>query len=583
MAAGLLLVRCANPVTPDGGPKDSKPPKVISSTPPNFSTKFSGNTIRLGFNEFINLKNQTTEVFVSPRLREQPDLKIRGKDLLIKIDDSLHPATTYSITFGNAIADITENNVLEGFSYVFATGDYLDSLTLRGKVINAFDLQPQKDVFVMLYMDNNDTIPFDSLPVKVPPYYITKTTLNGDFIFTNIQQSGFKLVALGDQNSDLIFNQPNEKVAFLDSLVFPWYLPPAIKDTVKQDSAATGDSINLKEARKTKNDTVLIADSLAPKEPSFPNFTLRLFEETDSTQRIIKSTLLREGMALIVFRFPATDIIVEPLNFDTVPPPWWMEEYSLKRDSLVLWLESGIPDTLTARVSRRDSVLDTISIDLRMKQVKKKGDKSSGKEKLLTISSSAQSGNFNHFKSAFKISFSYPLRSWDFSRAYLVDGKDTLHPVFTVADSLKRSFILEHAWKEDHPCTLFIPDSLLFGINGFTNDTLIQKFRTRAARDLGNLILTVNIDKEPGQYIIQLLNEKETAVVEEQVITATGIVRFSYLTPGKFKIKAIRDLNKNRAWDTGNYRKNLQPEPVIYFPKIMEIRANWDVEETWNL
>jgi hypothetical protein len=140
--------------------------------------------------------------------------------------------------------------------------------------------------------------------------------------------------------------------------------------------------------------------------------------------------------------------------------------------------------------------------------------------------------------------------------------------------------VLLHAWKEDKNYRILIPDSVFYGINGLTHDTVRISFKTRAERDFGNLVLNVNQVKQPGQYIIQVMNEKETAVYEERIINAPGKVHFNYLPALKYQVKAIYDRNGNGHWDTGKYKIHLQPEEVIYLPKIVEIRANWDIEET---
>ena len=90
------------------------------------------------------------------------------------------------------------------------------------------------------------------------------------------------------------------------------------------------------------------------------------------------------------------------------------------------------------------------------------------------------------------------------------------------------------------------------------------------------------MDHKPGNYIIQLLDEKEK-ILEERMIDKPGKIQFDYLFPGKYKLKAILDQNKNGQWDTGVYLKHIQPEEVFYFPKTIEVRGNWDIDETWPL
>jgi len=585
IVTALSLYRCANPVSPTGGPKDTDPPKVLGCEPPNFGVNFKEDNFRIDFNEFINLKNPSTEVFISPPLKKSLDPRLRGKSLLMKFDDSLVQNITYSVTFGNAIADFTENNILKGFNYVFSTGPFVDSLSLQGSLVNAFDHKPQKDAYVELYLNNNDTLPLDSLPLHFAPYYLTKTDENGNFIFKNLQDKQFKLVALFDQNGDLIFNQSTEKIAFFDSLVKPYYIAMEKADTTKKDSS---EFVPLKNPKPKvvnpellkKADSTRKADSVNRIRALYPSYSLFLFEETDSIQRVSKSVSPSEGVALIIFRFPAKDIRFIPLNFDSVAS-WHKEEYLSKRDSVILWVTRPETDSLILKVMAGNNVVDTVMLDIAKKLPQKKSEKK-GKVTQLGITNSVKGAGLNQFKNKFLLTFSSPLTRWNLSRVLLVDKKDTLHPKIEFTDSLRRMAVVQHKWGEDLPYKLIIPDSVFYGINDVSHDSILMDFRTMSERDFGNLILTMNMEKRPGQYIVQLLDEKEVILYEEHITSQSGKIRFDYMNPGKYKIKAILDRNKNRRWDSGNYKKNLQPEEVIYFPKILEIRANWDVEETWD-
>jgi hypothetical protein len=579
----FLLTRCAKPVSPSGGPKDLTPPVVLECDPPNFSTRFAENSIQIDFDEFLNLKNAATEIFISPPLKKPLDARLKGTSLVVEIEDTLAANTTYSITFGNSIADLTEGNLLKGFNYVFSTGDFIDTLSLQGNLRAAFDLKPQKDVFIELYLNNNDTLPFDSLPLRVPPYYITKSDEQGNFIFHNLQNAHFKLFALADQNGDLIFNQPSEKIAFSDSLATPYYMELPKADSLKSDTfplkLKKGAPLTIK-----RMDSLRKADSIRKiylvrenflKYPSYPLFQ---FLETDSVQRLVKSSFPLKELAMLVFRFPVKDLKVVPLNFDSVAP-WHIEEYSMHRDSVRLWITKTDLDSLVAKIVVDNKIIDTVSLemqkkDLSAKQLKKEKPK-------LGMTNSASSG-LNHFKNKLTVTFSCPLTKWDFKRVLLISEKDTVHPEIHFADSLKRKITIVHKWQEDKNYKILIPDSVFFGIHDVSHDSMQMDFRTRGERDFGNLIISMNLDKRPGQYIIQLMSENESNVFEEHITAESGKVRFDFMNPGKYKLKAIIDRNRNRRWDTGNYKMNIQPEVVIYFQKTVEIRANWDVEESWD-
>ncbi|MCX6278756.1 MAG: Ig-like domain-containing protein [Bacteroidetes bacterium] len=562
LAATLLLIRCANPVSPQGGPKDLKPPKVLACDPFSNSILFAEKSFRIDFDEFLALKNPVNEIYISPPLRKPLDTRVRGKSLVVLFDDTLSANTTYSITFGNAITDLTENNILKGFNYVFSTGSYIDSLSLQGTLVSAFDHTPQKDIFIGIYIDNNDTIAFDSLPLYVPPYYITKTDEKGQFVFNNLQKKKCKLLALADQNGDLIFNQPSEKIAFLDSLVEPFYMEIKSADTL------------------VAVDSTKKSDTVKPVQPVYPTFELFLFEQTDSAQRLVKSTFPPQGMALLIFRFPVEKLQLTPLNFDSIKP-WRLTEFSTKRDSVTLWITRPATDSITLRIAAEKLTTDTVDLAWVKTEKKQKKDMPVAEERLSIVSPSS-GFSLNQFKNKLVLAWSFPLSSADFKRVLLIEDKDTIHPSIEYADSLHRKIRINYLWKEEKNYKLIFPDSTFYGLNGITQDTLLLNFKTKAEKDFGNLILSVNLPAFKGNYIIQLTNEKETVLFEEQIISEPGKIRFDFIIPGKYKIKAIKDRNKNGRWDSGNYNRMIQPEEVLYLPKMVEIRSNWDVEETWN-
>ena len=579
LLCAVLLTRCANPVTPQGGPKDVTPPSVVMCDPPNLSVKFTETTFRIEFDEFISLKNPITEVFISPPLKHPLESRLRGKSLIIEMEDSLAPNTTYSVTFGKSIVDLTEGNTLAGFTYVFSTGDFVDTLSLQGNIVNAFDLKPQKDVFVELYLNNNDTLAFDSLPLHVTPYYLTKTDELGNFKFQHLQDAKFKLFAIADQNGDLVFNQPSEKIAFYDSLVGPFYIFVPKADTLVKDTAVSAEKpVSL--STTIKADTILRTDSLAMSPPEYPAYAMHMFEESDSIQRIIKATSPMEGMVLLAFRFPVRNLRVVPLNFDSVAD-WNLSEFSRRNDSVRLWMTRPETDSLIAKIILDEKVLDTIRVEIPDQAVVNKNAKK-GVVPSLGISNPAAGSGLNQFKNKLDLVFSYPLSRWDFSRVLLISEKDTIVPAISFADSLKRRITITYKWEETKSYKILIPDSVFFGLGGLSHDTVMLSFRTRGEGDFGNLVVSMNMQNRPGQYIIQLINEKESIIFEERVINGSEKIRFNFMPPGKYKLKAIFDRNRNNHWDTGNYKLGIQPEEVQYYQKNIEIRANWDLEETWN-
>ena len=392
--------------------------------------------------------------------------------------------------------------------------------------------------------------------------YLTRTNENGEFRLINLSGAPFKLFALKDLNTDYMYDLPDEKIAFSDSLVKGVYSVPVTADTIKKDSLSPKDTLKIQPENKSL-------------------ITLSLFQEYDSVQRILKSNLIQDGQVGVYFRYPAKRPVFIPLNF-TPPDNWNIQEINRSHDTIFLWLNDLSYDSLVLKVIDDGKIIDTLKLDLEKKRGKSKSEKKGGiQAKKLMITTNTMGGYLMHFKNDLILTFSYPLKKYNFNAVSLIDGKDTIKPEIVPVDSLKRSIRLLHKWKEDKKYKIIIPDSTFYSINNLTNDSLIMDFKTRSARDYGSLILTINFKAVPGRYIIQLLNEKD-AVIDQRVLTTSGKLEFPYLSARIYKIKAISDRNRNNLWDTGDYLKKFQPEKVSFFPKTIEIRANWEVEETWD-
>ncbi|MCD4745231.1 MAG: Ig-like domain-containing protein [Bacteroidales bacterium] len=556
----IIVSRCANPVPPSGGPRDTTPPLVLKCIPSNYSINFNEDKISIFFDEFFRLDDINNQIIISPPIDNLPDFKIKSKSLIIKFNEELKKNTTYNIFFGNAIVDVNENNPLSGFQYIFSTGNSLDSLSVIGNVLNAFTLNPEEGICVMLYTDCSDTIPFDSLPLMVKPLYISKTDNNGEFYLNNLKTDEYKLFALRDANSNYIYDLPNEEIAFIDSLIFPEYQKIVLQDSIKSDSL--------------KNDTLITNDL------PITFYNLYLFEEIDSTQRLVKAELSKKAQLSFIFKFPTKYISIKPLKHK-FGHDWKIEEINNTKDTIIYWLKNVEQDSLILEVSDNGIVLDTVELAL----VKKiKGEKSIKKEKKpekLNIKTKIKGNQLDYYKNL-EIEFSYPIVDYDFSDILLIKEQDTIRPVLSFKDSIKRNLFINYEWEQNFNYTIFIKDSIFKDILNQSNDTTIINFKTRSFTDYGFFVLNIKLEDINGHYIIQLLDEEEQ-VLDEKIITDNEIIKYEYLNPGNYKLKAILDVNNNLKWDTGDYLKKTEPEKVFYFPGIINIRANWDVEEDWEL
>jgi len=579
----FLLVRCAHPVTPGGGPKDKQPPQVLETKPENGSARFVGNKFTIEFDEFISLENIAEEGLISPPVNEQPDFKIKGKSLVVKFNETLRPNTTYSVYFGDAIVDITEKNPLSNYTYIFSTGDRVDSLSMQGEVLDAFDLKPIEDAFVMLYKDENDTLPFDSLPLAVRPYYLSKTDVNGKFTFHGLADENYMLIALADLNRNYIFDQPGEGIAFLDTLVAPQFIKPILPDTATVDSMAVmlTDSLSMlmADSSATTSDSL---DMQASPEEQLEQYTLYLFTHKDTIQKLLKTELIRHNTIRFSFTMPAKDIRFKPLNFN-LDSNWFKAVYNHEKDTLIWYLKDLPVDTLRLLVLNNLDTIERASIRLnpekKLKGRKKKKDVVEKKRYLKWETN--MKNRIISLDQQPEITFDLPIVSYQSDSSWLTMMDDTIpNPDFNYLDSLHRRIQIPIELKEESKYSIYFPDSAFTDWNGLHNEAIFLEFYTKSLREYGTFDINLHPSKNQ-HYILQLLGDKET-VVRQHLIQGDTTIVYKYLDPKKYLLKIIFDNNRNGQWDAGNYLIKRQPEKVIYYMKEINVRANWEIEEDWT-
>ena len=570
----VLMIRCANVVTPSGGPKDDKSPVVLSATPQNNSTNFKGKTIHLTFDEFVTLNNPSNNVMISPPMSKKPTFRTSGKSVIIRFEEPLRPNTTYSIHFGDAIKDLHEGNVFKGYTFNFSTGSSIDSLSLKGKVISASTLSPMESLIVGLYTDDNDTLTLDSLPYKVKPSYITTTDKNGVFEFSGLADKEYLIFALKDNNANLIYDLPNEEIAFHSDLVKPYYIDyHIIKDTIKNDSIA--------------NDSIIKVDSVpAAKKPEYPIYEMFAFIQEDSIQKVFKKELVENGLMRFVFRYPANNVEIKvleetPDTFNILPV------YSTRKDT-VLWYFTPCKDSIWISINDGVNISDTTHYSLKPRESSSRRRRQ--KEDVIIRKLVAKNNiKANKIKpeQPLILSFNEPVVKIDQSEwLLLIENKDTIYRKSQLEqiDEYGFKYQIVRDFKQDQKYQLIIPDSVFFGIRNVTNDSIKLNFSVQDESTLGNIYINVEIPENVPQVVIELTDEKGKTL-DKQIITQSQELAFEYLDPGKYKLKATIDADANGEWSPGNFGRKLQPEKIIFYDKVLEVRANWDIDldEPWKI
>ena len=592
LLSALLAQRCANAVAPTGGPQDTMPPVVVDAVPENRNINFIGKKIEITFDEYITLENANQNVLISPPLNEKPDIKLHNKTVVVKFKEDLAPNTTYTINFGSSIKDLHEGNPFKDYVYSFSTGEFIDTLSIAGTILNAEDKKPVENAYVSLYASDRDNL--DSLPLSAKPNYISKTDKEGKFRLEGLADQKYLVFALKDVNSNLYFDLPNEEVAFLDTLVpasYPWTAPKqqALDSTLVDSLTMQVDTLAMDTLANYLDTLVIIMDSVVFETETITmydqnalNLTLYMFTEVDSTQVLLEKKLVEEGLLRFVFRHPAKDAAVMtpemlPDTFNLIPL------HSTAYDTVWWYFTPNVKDSIWVQVKYDTIINDSSRYSLKFKDKNARNKKPEN----LKITNNLLARNGLIPENDLVLRFSEPIVKYQM-RDSAVFKRDTItfydRLAFEPADEYGLKYRLTTPFSADSSYSFMVPDSVFFGIRGRTNGPIKVDFHVLKDDEYGNIYITVIPPDGMKQVIVQLIDESEK-VLKQEIITRKQEVMFEYLMPANYKLRAILDADGNGKWSTGNYHRHTLPETVLEYKDSLELKAGWDIdlEDPWNM
>ena len=521
-----IISGCAKRGSPTGGLIDSIPPVLVNANPKLNSTNFDSEEIRLTFDEFVKLDKVQDQLIISPPI-EKSSYEIKPltgvtKKVFLKFIDTLAINTTYTINFGNSIKDNNEGNPLTFFNYVFSTGETIDSLNVKGNISDAFDVTT--DEYVSIHLYKIDSTLNDSIIFNKRPTYISNSLDSTSYTFKNIREGKYLIVALKDVDNNYFFDPFYDKIGFVDSLI-----------TLPKDSII--------DFKLFKEETELIWDK-----PHFLNsekIGFGYYGKLDFNRLLIDSNLP-----------------------DSVDYTFTKE---IEKDTIYLWLTRNSFDSLNFNLIEKDTTkLTTVKFDRKRDTL------------IDSLSISAKTANVIHLRESFKLSSNIPIKKIEDSLINIRDI-DSIPVEFATSlnDNLDEIDIKFEVSPSDNYRIFILPNAIK-DIKGVTNDTLQFNLVSQALEDYGNIYLDV-IRNSQSKFILHLLNSNGEIIREYNNVNQNSTFNFDYIRPGKYTFRLIEDLNSNNLWDTGNYLKRVKPEPVYYFPSELEVRANWDLNETFDL
>ena len=588
-----VVVGCARMGQPDGGWYDDDPPVVIGSDPADQSTNVKAKKITIYFDEFIKLEDATSKVTVSPPQLEMPEINATGKKIVVELQDSLKENTTYTIDFSDAISDNNEGNPLGNYTYSFSTGDQIDTLEVSGYVLDASNLEPVKGIKVGLYNDLADSA-FKTKPML----RVSQTDSRGHFVIKGVAPGTYRAYALNDVDGDFRFSQKAEMVGFNHDTFVPSFKPDTRTDTIWRDSLHI-------DALKKVPYTHFLPDDI----------TLLAFTQLQTDRFLLKTERNEPEKFSMFFSYGHPELpVIKGLNFDADSAfvvetgekqdtiHYWLRDTTLiNQDTLRMEISYMITDTLGNLVSHTDTLeaLAKVPYEKRMKEKAKafeKWQKEQEKKKkhdekydsiypVEVLKPNYQVPSSMDPDKKIEIEMPIPLQRCDTAGVHLYSMIDSVWYeapfTFRPVEYQLRKYEIIAEWRPNIEYSLEIDSAAFEDIHGLVSGAFKQGIKVKSLDEYSTLTLNISGIADSLPLRVQLLNNSGGKVKE--VVAHKNVVRFDYVTPGKYYVSAFVDANNNGLWDTGNYNEDLQAEAVYYYSRMIECKEKWDVTQSWDL
>lgn len=512
----FISVKCAQISPISGGDKDVFAPAIdtLKSFPKNGALNFNGSEISLKFDEFIKLNKASENIIITPQLREKPTFSVKNKTFSLVFNEKLKHNTTYVVNFNGAIQDINERND-SIFQYVFSTGNFIDSLSVSGSVKDSYSNQPVNNCFIAIY-PHQDTIQFDSIPYLLKPTYIGQTNKQGRYEIDYLKNGVYSIFTFTDKNKNMLFDLDNELIGFLS------------EQNIELDS-------NLSEVDFRIFDVDAEDVFLTKSEYSYPGkFEVVLNKEP-------QSFILRSNVDIIKSDTESKDSLIYWLAQKPTPNvEFYYTINGEEEDTLVPYLKNQPKDVELEKLTLKSNIVRSVLLP--------------GDSLMLTVDQ--------------------PILNVDDAKFHFLDIDSNEVKVGYHFDDVNRLIFYTY-----NVASYLQIDSLaiesVFGV--FNQKESTYKIKNLIADDyFGQLF--VKFDSLDGEYIFELINSKGKIEKTYKAVPSETEIAFSELSPGKYQLRIIEDLNKDRKWSKGSINTKQQSEAVFYYTDEIKIRSKWDLE-----
>ncbi|MCM1312462.1 MAG: Ig-like domain-containing protein [Bacteroides sp.] len=656
--ATLFFAACANIGTPDGGPYDETPPKIVRTSPKYASTNSRATKVVLEFDENVKLENAAEKVVISPPQKEQPEISASGKKITVTLLDTLRRNTTYTIDFADAIEDNNEGNPMGDYAFTFSTGEDIDTFQVSGHVLDASNLEPIKGMLVGLYSvdsltDTTGTTFPDSIFRTKPLERISRTDSRGHFVIKGIAPGQYRVFALNDQNQNFLFDQKSEMVAFTDRVITPSCRPDIRPDTIWHDSIHYDSIVMTPYTHFFPDDIVLLAFQeklqdrylLKNERPVLHQFSL-YFTSPSDTLPLIKGLNFDADSAFIVDASENKDTLTYWIrdsliyNIDTLEMSVtyyatdttgmlalttdtlslysrlskekmekqkqeayeeWVKEYKRQQKNAMKAKrkEEKEADEEETVAETADSAAETDSEKAQPEDTAKEKTKEKGKKKkrqkdeeedivippmpeelmeVRIVGSTVIDPNKN-----IDMVVPEPIDTIDMTCFHFSEKIDSIYEprqfIFRQQPGKILSYRLYAEWEPEKTYELVVDTGAFVNIYGKHSEGFKKTIKVKSLDSYSSLFVT--LQNADTSAVVQLMDGSDKVV--STVKSDGGKADIYFINPGLYYLRLFYDRNGNGVWDTGDYNAHEQAEEVYYYPGGLNLRALWDVSQTWNV
>ena len=545
-----FLIGCAQMSPLTGGYKDTIPPNLIASIPPENSTNVNPNQFYFAFDELIDASKLQESIIISPFYSGKKEVKYKKNEVSISFDTLFDNNTTYIINFAGGISDVTEGNDLSNAKLIFSTGEYIDSASISGVVYDPNENKRVEGALVGLYQGVDSLDLFHKKPI-----YFTFSDESGKYEINNVKPDKYTIYAFIDENKSFIAEFKNEAFGFYENTVEVNNKTKKIKLNLNKEDLS---ELRLIRNRSRGNIYEIIYSKKLDKIRLVEDLNLKYSLNDNKNVIIYKNPMVTDSLLVIIEAFDLSgntskDSIYVTFNDENE----YKEEFNYTFNS---YFKKELEDTINFSINLNKPVLNK---DLNYRFVL---DTIKIPDSLYFFKLSKE---LNSFEGLFKL-------NQNISSLFL-DNHQNIYSKNLNNDSLINLLNRYYQGINRNKISFLIEKGEVFSIEGDTLDRIKQDFTFNGSDFYGQINGTVFDTLGRKNLVTELISIDFKRVYKNRDVNPN--FNFINIPPGKYYLRIYNDINNNNTVDVGSILYKNPGEDIIYNENEIEIRSNWVIED----